>query len=220
MIESVLAAGNITKACYEVIKNKGAGGIDKVPVKKLKAYLDANRGKLCGPVRNGGYLPQPIRGKHIPKGNKKTRLLGIPTAIDRMPQQAVLRVVMPEYEPEFSDDSYGFRPNRNAHQAVSKALNYINSGYQDIVEIDLKTFFDEVDHVLLLELIYRKVKCKATMRLLRRWLRAPIEIEGKLVKRRIKRSESRRPLKIKLFLSKRSTARKPNQPISFQRHAQ
>jgi group II intron reverse transcriptase/maturase len=184
MIERVLAAGNITKACYEVVKNKGAGGVDKMPVRKLKAYLDTNRDKLCESVRKGDYLPQPIRRKQVPKGNKKKRLLGIPTAVDRMLQQAVLRVVMPHYELEFSEDSYGFRPNRNTHQAVSKALNYINSGFQNIVEIDLKAFFDEVDHVLLLELIYRKVKCKETMRLLRRWLRAPIEIEGKLVKRR------------------------------------
>lgn len=184
MIEKILEAGNLTKACREVVKNKGAGGVDKMPVKKLKAYLDANRDALCESVRSGEYLPQPIRGKQIPKGNKKMRLLGIPTAIDRMLQQAVLRVVMPQYELEFSEDSFGFRPNRNTHQAVSKALNYINSGFQNIVEIDLKAFFDEVDHVLLLQLMHRKVHCKATMRLLRRWLRAPIEIEGKLVKRR------------------------------------
>lgn len=184
MIEKILEAGNLTRACKEVVKNKGAGGVDKMPVKKLKAYLDANRDSLCESARNGEYLPQPIRGKQIPKSNKKMRLLGIPTAVDRMLQQAVLRVVMPHYELEFSEDSFGFRPNRNTHQAVSKALNYINSGFQNIVEIDLKAFFDEVDHVLLLQLMHRKVKCKATMRLLRRWLRAPIEIEGKLVKRR------------------------------------
>ena len=184
MIEKILEAGNLTKACKEVVKNKGAGGVDKMPVKKLKAFLDTNREELCESVRRGEYLPQPIRGKHIPKGNKKKRLLGIPTAVDRMLQQAVLRIVMPQYELEFSEESFGFRPNRNTHQAVSKALNYINSGYQDIVEIDLKSFFDEVDHVLLLQLMHRKVKCKETMRLLRRWLRAPIEIDGKLVKRR------------------------------------
>ena len=183
-IEKILEAGNLTKACREVVKNKGAGGIDKMPVKKLKAYLDANRGRLCESVRSGEYLPQPIRGKQIPKGNGKKRLLGIPTAVDRMLQQAVLRVVMPQYELEFSEDSFGFRPNRNTHQAVSKALNYINTGSQNIVEIDLKAFFDEVDHVLLLQLMHRKVKCKTTMRLLRCWLRAPIEIDGKLTKRR------------------------------------
>lgn len=168
----------------EVVKNKGAGGIDRMPSRELKAYLDANRYKLCDQVRSGNYLPQPIRGKGIPKGNGQKRLLGIPTAIDRMLQQAVLRVVMPLYEPGFCCDSYGFRPNRNAHQAVSKALGYINSGFQNIVEIDLQAFFDEVDHVLLMQLIYRKVKCRETLRLLKRWLRAPIEIEGKLVKRR------------------------------------
>lgn len=183
-IEKILEAGNLTKACKEVVKNKGAGGVDKMPVKKLKAFLDTNREQLCESVRSGEYLPQPIRGKHIPKGNKKKRLLGIPTAVDRMLQQAVLRVVMPLYELEFSKESFGFRPNRNTHQAVSKALNYINSGFQNIVEIDLKSFFDEVNHVLLLQLMHRKVNCKETMRLLRRWLRAPIEIDGKLVKRR------------------------------------
>jgi RNA-directed DNA polymerase len=185
LIDKILEAGNLTKACTEVVKNKGAGGVDKMPVQKLKQYLDNNRGDLCDSVRNGNYLPQPIRGKHIPKGNGKKRLLGIPTAIDRMLQQAVLRVVMPLYEPHFSDDSYGFRPNRNTIQAVAKALGYVNSGFQNIVEIDLKAFFDEVDHVLLMQLLYRKVKCRETLRLLKRWLRAPIEIEGKLVKRRI-----------------------------------
>ncbi len=184
MIEKILEAGNLTKACKEVVKNKGAGGTDKMPVKRLKAYLDSNRGKLCESVRSRDYIPQPIRGKQIPKGNGKKRLLGIPTAVDRMLQQAALRVVMPLYEPDFSGDSYGFRPKRNTHQAVSKALGYINSGFQNIVEIDLKAFFDEVGHTLLMQLVYRKVKCKETLLLLKRWLRAPIEIEGKLVKRR------------------------------------
>jgi len=184
MIERILEAGNLTKACREVVKNKGAGGIDKMPVRMLKAYLDANREKLCNEVRSGEFLPQPIRGKQIPKGNKKMRLLGIPTVIDRMLQQAVMRIVMPWYEPEFSENSHGFRPNRNTHQATSKALGYVNSGHQHIAEIDLKAFFDEVGHVLLLQLMHRKVKCRTTMRLLKRWLRVPIEIEGKLVRRR------------------------------------
>ena len=184
MIEKILAAGNLTKACQEVVRNKGAGGVDKMPVRKLKAHLDANREKLCNSVRNGDFMPQPIRGKQIPKGNGKKRLLGIPTAEDRMLQQAALRVLMPQYEPNFSCDSYGFRPNRNTHQAVAKALGYINAGFQDIVELDLKSFFDEVDHALLMQLIFRKVNCRTTLLLLKRWLRAPIEIEGKLVKRR------------------------------------
>ncbi len=112
------------------------------------------------------------------------RLLGIPTVTDRLLQQAVLQIITAKFEFEFSDFSFGFRPNRSLHQAVLKAQGYINDGYQHIVDIDLKTFFDEVDHCHLLQLLYRKVKCKATMRLIRKWLRAPILIEGKLVKRR------------------------------------
>ena len=185
LIERILAPENLTGASKEVIRNKGAGGIDGMKVSDLKKYLDDHRSELKQAVKNCRYLPQPIRGKEIPKGNGKTRLLGIPTVIDRMLQQAVLRVIMPMYEYEFSTYSYGFRPRRNCHQAVSKALDFINSGYQHIVEIDLKGFFDNVDHVLLLQILYRKIKCKATMCLLRRWLRAPIERNGKLEKRRI-----------------------------------
>ena len=112
------------------------------------------------------------------------RLLGIPTVTDRLLQQAVLQIITAKFEFEFSDNSFGFRPNRSVHQAVLKAQGYINDGYQHIVDIDLQTFFDEVDHCYLLNLLYRKLKCRETMRLIRKWLRAPILIEGKLVKRR------------------------------------
>jgi len=184
LISRIVEAGNLTKACVEVVKNKGAAGVDKLSVKELKQYLDDHREELTTLIHNGYYQPQPIRGKKIPKGNGKSRLLGIPTVVDRMLQQAVLRVIMPQYEYMFSEYSFGFRPQRNTHQAISKSLSYINSGFQNIVEIDLKSFFDEVDHVLLLQLLYRKIKCKTTMQLIRRWLRVPIEIDGKLVKRR------------------------------------
>ncbi len=183
-IDMVLNAQNITEACREVVRNKGAAGVDKMGVKALKEWLNQNRKWLETAVREGRYIPQPIRGKEIPKSNGKKRLLGIPTVVDRMLQQAVSRVIMPRYEYMFSEYSYGFRPEHNQHQAIRKALHYINSGYQHIVEIDLKAFFDEVDHVLLLELLHRKIKCSDTMRLIRRWLRVPIEINGKLVKRR------------------------------------
>ena len=184
IIEQVLRAGNLTRACYEVIRNKGAAGVDKMSVKELKGYLDENRAELTERIRRGEYIPQPIRGKEIPKGYRKTRLLGIPTVIDRMLQQAVNREIMPRFEYMFSNYSYGFRPERNTLQAVIKALEYINSGYHYIVEIDLKGFFDEVDHCLLMNLLYRKVKCPETLRLIRRWLRAPIWQDGKLNKRR------------------------------------
>ncbi|MEQ9443459.1 MAG: group II intron reverse transcriptase/maturase [Cyclobacteriaceae bacterium] len=120
----------------------------------------------------------------IPKSNGKKRLLGVPTVVDRVLQQAVSQVIAPRFELEFKEHSYGFRPRRNALQAVRQSQKYINTGNQHIVDIDLKSFFDEVDHCLLLQLIYRKVKCPLTLRLIRKWLRSPIQINGELVKRR------------------------------------
>jgi RNA-directed DNA polymerase len=184
LVDEILRVGNLTQASNEVIRNKGAGGIDGMNVESLKDYLTKNRNSLEEQIRNCTYYPQPIRGKDIPKGNGKFRTLGIPTVVDRMLQQAVLRILMPKYEYMFSVYSYGFRPKKNTHQAIGKSLEYINEDYQHIVEIDLKSFFDEVDHVLLLQILYRKIKCKATMTLLRRWLRTPILLNGKLVKRR------------------------------------
>ena len=185
LIERILQAENLTRASKEVIRNKGAAGVDRMQVSDLTEYLKENRLNLMDTIRKCEYIPQPIRGKEIPKGKGKTRLLGIPTVVDRMLQQAVSRVIMTQYEYEFSTYSYGFRPKRNTHQAVQKSINYINSGYQDIVEIDLKGFFDNVDHVLLLQILHRKIKCKVTMSLIRRWLRVPIELNGKLEQRRI-----------------------------------
>ncbi len=155
-----------------------------MPVTKLSELLSIDKEELTEKVRSGRYLPQPILGVEIPKGNGKTRLLGIPTVTDRLLQQAVLQVINARFEYEFSDSSFGFRPNRNAQQAVLKAQGYINEGFQYIVDIDLKTFFDEVDHCYLLQLLYRKIKCRETLRLIRKWLRSPIQINGKLVKRR------------------------------------
>ncbi|SHL28336.1 group II intron reverse transcriptase/maturase, partial [Flavobacterium xanthum] len=140
--------------------------------------------QLLEAVRQGNYQPQPILGVEIPKGNGKTRLLGVPTTTDRVLQQAVSQVIAPLFETEFSSNSFGFRPNKNARQAVGQSRDYIHQGLNHIVDIDLKNFFDEVDHCLLLNLVYRKVKCKTTMRLIRKWLRAPIQIKGKLQKRR------------------------------------
>ena len=184
LIEKILERSNLTKACYDVVRNKGAAGVDGITVDELKDYLDTHRRALEEQILSCSYLPQPIRGKEISKKNGKSRLLGIPTTVDRMLQQAVLRIIQYDYEYMFSSYSYGFRPRRNTHQAVVQSLDYINSGYQHIVEIDLKGFFDEVDHTLLLQLLYRKIKCKATMCLIRRWLRVPIEKDGRLYKRR------------------------------------
>ncbi len=184
MIEQVLKRKNLLEAMYKVQKNHGSAGVDHMPVTKLSELLAIDREELTWKVRSGKYLPQPILGTGIPKGNGKVRLLGIPTVTDRMLQQAVLQVINGRFEFEFSDYSFGFRPRKNLHQAVLKAQGYINDGFQYIVDIDLKTFFDEVNHCYLLQLLYRKIKCRETLRLIRKWLRSPIQIDGKLIKRR------------------------------------
>jgi len=184
MIEQVLNSNNVMRAYRHVLLNKGSAGVDGMTVKELYNYLTNNRERIENELRQGKYLPQAILGVEIPKSNGKTRLLGIPTVADRLLQQAVAQVIAIKFEMEFEDYSYGFRPNHNAQQAVLKAQEYINSGYQHIVDIDLKNFFDEVDHCILLQILYRKVKCPLTLRLIRKWLRAPIQINGKLVKRR------------------------------------
>ena len=184
MIEQVLNRNNMMRAYRQVLSNQGSAGVDGMSVKGLYVHLSKNREQIESDIRSGKYLPQPVLGVEIPKSNGKTRLLGVPAVTDRMLQQAVGQVLAIKFELDFEDYSYGFRPNRNAQQAVIKALEHINAGYQHIVDIDLKNFFDEVDHCILLQLLYRKVKCRLTLRLIRKWLRAPIQINGKLTKRR------------------------------------
>ena len=183
MIKQLTSTGNLNKAYLQVYRNKGAGGVDKVQVSELKTILETHGEQYIEQIERECYQVSPILGVEIPKSNGKMRLLGIPTAIDRVFQQALHQVLQPIFESDFQEHSYGFRPKRNAHQAVTKSLENINSGYQYIVDIDLKIFFDEVEHYVLLELIYKKVKCKQTLKLLRSFLRAPINIQGKLQKR-------------------------------------
>jgi group II intron reverse transcriptase/maturase len=184
MIEEVLHPSNLMRALGQVVSNKGSAGVDGMRVSELEVHFRTNRKELEHSVREGSYLPQAVLGVEIPKSNGKKRQLGIPSVLDRLLQQAVGQVLCNHYEMEFEDYSYGFRPNRNAQQAVLRSLSYINEGKNWIVDMDLKNFFDEVDHSLLLEILYRKVKCRPTLRLIRKWLRAPMRINGKLVKRR------------------------------------
>jgi group II intron reverse transcriptase/maturase len=184
MIAQVLEATNLYKAARQVMRNKGASEIDSMSHQKLPEYIRENRSALLLSICNNSYVPQAILGVSIPKGNGKTRLLGIPTVVDRCLQQAVSQQLMTKFEYEFETFSYGFRPQKNIQKAVLQAQRYINDGYQDIVDIDLKGFFDEVDHCILLQLIYNKVQCPTTLRFIRKWLRVPISIHGKLHKRR------------------------------------
>src|SRR5690606_33066191 len=184
MIEKVLQPKNLYKAYRQVAGNKGASGVDGMKVSELKSYIDNNRKAVLTSILNRKYVPKPIRGVEIPKSNGKIRLLGVPTVVDRWLQQAVGQQLATKFELDFETESYGFRPRKNLHQAVTQSLKNINDGYQDIVDIDLKGFFDEVQHYKLLQLIYNKVKCPTTLWLIRKWLRAPIHINGRLHKRR------------------------------------
>ena len=167
-------------AFKQVLRNKGSAGVDGMQVRELKGYIDKHITTIALSITKGNYLAQPILGVSIPKSNGKTRLLGVPTVTDRWLQQAVAQAITPLFEYEFKAHSYGFRPGKTAHQCVQQSMQYISEGYQHIVDIDLQNFFDEVDHCLLLQLLYRKVKCPITLRLIRRWLRAPIKINGRL----------------------------------------
>lgn len=184
MIEQVLNRRNMQKAVEHVMQNKGSAGVDKMPSGELQNYVRKHVAEITGQLEAGKYLPKPILGKEIAKDNGKKRLLGIPTVVDRWLQQCVLQAITLKFEQEFLPCSFGFRPNKNAHQCIMQSQQFINEGYQHIVDIDLKNFFDEVNHCLLLERLYAKVKCPVTLRLIRKWLRSPIVINGKLQKRR------------------------------------
>ena len=184
MIERVVHPYQLQKALEHVIANKGSAGVDGISVREIRKIFTDKKLQMIEEIRQGHYQAQPILWITIPKGNGKTRLLGIPTTTERVLQQAVAQNLAPLFEPEFKPNSYGFRPNKNARQAVGQAREYIHQGLNHIVDTDLKNFFDEVDHCLLLNLVYQKVKCKTTMQLLRKWLKAPIKINGKLQKRR------------------------------------
>jgi group II intron reverse transcriptase/maturase len=184
MIKQLTSKKNLNDAYQRVYRNKGSAGIDGVHITELKSILQTQGKRYIQQIQAETYQVSAILGVEIPKSNARKRLLGIPTVVDRVFQQALHQVLQPVFEPDFQQHSYGFRPKRNAHQAIALSLENINSGYRDIIDMDLKSFFDEVEHYILLELIYRKVKCSPTIRLLRKFLKAPILINGKLHRRR------------------------------------
>jgi group II intron reverse transcriptase/maturase len=184
-MEIILRKSNLMRASEQVIANRGSAGIDGMSVEDLKDYLPDHIESLSQALRRGTYVPQPVLGMEIPKGNGGVRQLGIPTVIDRMIQQAIHQVLSQIWEPIFSEYSYGFRPERNAHQALAQALEYINAGYQDIIDLDLKSFFDRVDHDKLMGLLRKKIADPVLLQLIRRYLQAGIVSDGHYSKRRI-----------------------------------
>ena len=161
MLEEITATANLNKAFKKVRKNNGAGGVDKMEVRELLPYFREHGEELVRSILDGSYRPNPVRRVEIPKENGKTRGLGIPTAVDRVFQQAIAQVLTPVYEPEFAETSYGFRPKRSAHDAIRKCLEYANQGYTWTVDMDLEKFFDTVNQDKLMEILGRKIKEKS-----------------------------------------------------------
>ncbi len=177
MLEEILDIRNVTKALKQVTANKGAGGIDGMQTDELRDYLNANWQALRMDILDGSYKPQPVRKVEIPKPQGGTRMLGIPTVIDRLLQQAIAQWLSPKYEEGFSNHSYGFRERRNAHQAVFQAQQNLNEGYEWIVELDLEKFFDKVHHDRLMSTLAKRITDKSTLKLIRSYLTSGI-MEG------------------------------------------
>jgi len=178
VMEEVVRKENLEKAWKQVVANKGGPGIDGMAVDELKKYLKTHWSDIRKELLAGRYKPQPVRAVDIPKPGGGTRRLGIPTVLDRLIQQALLQVMTPVYDPTFSPHSYGFRPGRNAHQAVRQAQAYIEEGYEWVVDIDLEKFFDRVNHDILMGRIARRVTDKRILRLIRLYLQAGVMLNG------------------------------------------
>jgi len=171
-------------AYKSVFQNKGAAGIDGMRLEELMFYLTKEWENIKSELQKGNYLPQAILGVPIPKDSGGERLLGIPTVMDRLIQQAIHQELNKLWDKSFSNNSFGFRPGKSAGMAIQQALSYINSGYADIVDIDLKQFFDLVNHDYLMSLLKRKISDPVLLRLIWRYLRSPIQINGQLHRRR------------------------------------
>jgi RNA-directed DNA polymerase len=174
----ILSRQNMMHAYGRVVRNGGAAGVDGMGVKQLSGHLREHWSRISTELLEGRYRPAAVRGVEIPKASGGKRLLGIPTVMDRLIQQAVHQVLSPLWEPEFSTYSYGFRPVRSAKHALDQATEYINAGYQDVIDLDLKSFFDRVNHDKLMSLIRKKIKDKALLRLIRLYLQSGILLGG------------------------------------------
>ena len=178
VIEKVLSKDNLNEAYKQVIRNKGASGIDKMTCEEVKDYLKVNGDKLINRILNREYKPLPVRRVEIPKPNGGIRKLGVPTVVDRIIQQALVQVLTPIFEPTFSEYSYGFRPNRRCQNAIDRTLELINQGYEWIVDLDLEKFFDNVPHDKLIRIVDNEVKDSDITSLIMKYLKAGVMVNG------------------------------------------
>nr|WP_229519469.1 group II intron reverse transcriptase/maturase [Massilia rhizosphaerae] len=177
-MEAVVERSNLWRAYERVVRNKGAAGVDGLTVADFKTWLQQHWPTVRAALLAGEYMPGAVRKVEIPKPNGGVRLLGIPTVLDRLIQQALLQVLQPEFETEFSEHSYGFRPGRNAWQAVRQAQGYIREDRRWVVDLDLEKFFDRVNHDILMSRVARKVRDERVLKLIRRYLEAGLMADG------------------------------------------
>jgi len=180
LLERILASENMELAWKRVKANKGAPGVDGVTIDDFPDAFRPLWGEIRASLNAGTYRPKPVLRVEIPKPTGGVRPLGIPTVLDRLIQQSIAQMITPIFDPEFSASSFGFRPNRSAHQAVRQLREYLRQGYRIAVDIDLAKFFDTVNHDLLMTLVGRKVRDKRVLALIGRYLRAGVEVAGRL----------------------------------------
>ncbi len=178
LLERILSPENMNLAYKKVKANKGASGIDDMTVDELLQYLKENGEQIKKDIRNGNYNPKAVRRVEIPKADGSKRKLGIPTVVDRVIQQAIAQQLSLIYEPIFSENSYGFRPNRSCHDAILKAKEIINNGYKWVVDLDLEKFFDTVNQDLLISIIRRTINEDKVVSLIRKYLQAGVLVNG------------------------------------------
>lgn len=178
LLEEILNQNNLNKAYKKVVANKGEAGTDGITVEEEFDYLKENKDRIINQIRKRKYKPQPVKRVQIPKENGKMRNLGIPTVTDRIIQQAISQVISPIFEKQFNDNSFGFRPNRSCEQAVIRALEYLNDGYEWIVDIDLEKFFDTVNQDKLITIIGKTIADGDVVSLIRKYLSAGVMEKG------------------------------------------
>jgi group II intron reverse transcriptase/maturase len=176
LLEFILSPDNLNRAYLQVKRNHGSGGVDGLSVDQLADYLKEHKDELIESLKLGRYHPHPVRRVDIPKDNGKKRLLGIPTVVDRVIQQAISQILSPIYERQFSDNSFGFRPHRSCHKALRRAQEYITNGYKYCVSLDLERFFDTVDHSTLIRILSRTIRDGRLISLIHKYLTAGVMV--------------------------------------------